>query len=339
MEKNEKIKELYGEKRVVLGEHIPLESPFAVFIEPSSACNFECCYCPHSIGRKRFEQEIRPYGNMAWEVFQKTLEHMTALKHPLKLVEFSGVGEPLWNPLFPEMLKATKESGCARHIRMITNASLLTPETSDKLIASGVDSVRVSLQGITDDSYRRMTGRNIKFQQIMDNLRYFYEHKGHTQLYLKNINIALNEGEKQDFIRRYSGIADRIYIENIIPFFNNVDYSSIIEDSSENRYHRMTAPVDICPHCFTDLDINIYGDISVCGQIGKPIRLGNVQDTTLTEAWKSRTREEFLILQLKKNRYQNEVCRKCQIPTCSLASEEDRIDSYAEFVLQRFAQR
>ena len=336
MEKNEKVKELHGSNRVVLWENIPLESPFAVFIEPSSACNFECCYCPHSIGRERFAHEVRPYGNMTWDVFQRVLEHMCRLKKPLKLVEFSGVGEPLLNPLFPEMLKATKESNCTEHIRMITNASLLTPEVADKLVEAGVDSVRISLQGITDESYERMTKRKIKFQQIIDNLRYFYEHKGNTQLYLKNINIALNKREQQEFIEKYADISDRIYIENIIPFFNNVDYSDMIENTNENRYHKAVQKIDVCPHCFTDLDINIYGDISVCGQVDKPIRLGNVMNKSLMDAWESNERKTFLIQQLKKNRYKNEVCQKCQIPTCSLASEEDIIDGHTENALERF---
>ena len=335
MTEHEKVQELHGNDRVILWQNIPLASPFAVFIEPSSACNFSCCYCPHSIGHERFTREVRPYGNMSWETFQNVLEQMCGLKETLKLVEFSGVGEPLLNPRFPEMLKATKQSQCTKHIRMITNASLLTPEIIDQLIESEVDSVRISLQGITDASYKKITKRDVSFQQIMDNLTYFYQHKGNTQLYLKNINIALTESERQEFIDRYSEIADRIYIENIIPFFNNVDYSNIIENDQEDRYHRKLQTIDVCPHCFTDLDINIYGDISVCGQVNKPIVLGNVANLTLRDAWDSQERKAFLIQQLKKERHLNEVCQKCQIPSCSLASAEDIIDDHTEYALKQ----
>ena len=36
------------EGRTKLETVIPLETPFVVFVDPSSGCNFKCTYCPTS---------------------------------------------------------------------------------------------------------------------------------------------------------------------------------------------------------------------------------------------------------------------------------------------------
>ena len=34
------------DQRVALQEVIPLETPFLLYVDPSSACNFRCQFCP-----------------------------------------------------------------------------------------------------------------------------------------------------------------------------------------------------------------------------------------------------------------------------------------------------
>ena len=44
-----KLKPQYNFDREVLGEAVPLEAPYVIYIESSSYCNLECKFCPQHI--------------------------------------------------------------------------------------------------------------------------------------------------------------------------------------------------------------------------------------------------------------------------------------------------
>ena len=45
------LKSQFNYNRQVLGEVIPLEAPYVIYIESSSYCNLECKFCPHHISK------------------------------------------------------------------------------------------------------------------------------------------------------------------------------------------------------------------------------------------------------------------------------------------------
>ena len=82
--------------------------------------------------------------------------------------------------------------------------------------------------------------------------------------------------------------------------------------------------------------VNPLGEIRPCGAPFQGCEgLGNIEDTTLVEAWNSDVRREFLLNMLKGNRYQNDVCKDCDYPN-DVPSENDEIDSHAEELIQKF---
>lgn len=332
----EKIARLHGENRVWLHQEVPLPQPKAVFLEPSTYCNFHCCYCTHFMSKEQFEREVRPYENMELAVVERVVKDLESFPEPVNLVEFSGMGEPLVNSAIAEMVRRVKQSGRAAHIRLITNGVLLTPAMSDALIAAGVDTVRISMQGLSQRSYEKICGVRQNFEEIVSNIRYFYEHRGHAKIFVKNVNLALEAGEDARFYQLFADCCDRMYIENVIPFFSKVDYDQLLPTSEENRYHMEKREVTICPNTFTGLTLNVRGEISMCGKEIGPCYLGNIHEITLPEAWNSEKRRDFLLLQLHKKRWENPICRECQIPSESLASERDLLDPYAEEMIKRF---
>lgn len=331
-----KIKPVHSDDRVNLWETLPLDSPMAIFFEPSTYCNFNCCYCTHSLSKERFETEVRKYSNMPVAVFNAAAEQIKAFGSKVKLVELSGVGEPLFNEHLPEMIRTLKELDVSQHIRLITNAVLMSEEKSNQIISAGVDSIRISMQGLCAEQYKAISGANVDFDKIVDNIRYLYAHKGQAQVFIKNIDIALDEAEYEVFYKMFEDISDRMFVENIIPFFSKVDYDAIIKVRETNRYGSPKQDLAVCPNTFTALVVNSEGDISMCGKEVGPVYLGNVITTTLVEAWNSDMRKAFLRLQLEKKRNENAICRDCKIPSESLASEKDVLDIHAEMLLPKF---
>lgn len=68
-----------------------------VEIEATNICNTRCLHCPH-------ELITRPFGKMDWKTFQTILDKIKDSAAEFS-IEFSGMGEPLLNPLIYNFIK------------------------------------------------------------------------------------------------------------------------------------------------------------------------------------------------------------------------------------------
>ena len=71
------------------------------------------------------------------------------------------------------MVAYAKEKGVAEKLNLITNGVLLTKKNSLSLIESGIDTIKISLQGMTSEQYFNTCGTNVDFQKFIDNIRFF----------------------------------------------------------------------------------------------------------------------------------------------------------------------
>jgi len=138
------------------------------------------------------------------------------LFEPYKLLSFMGHGEPLLCRDLPKMVAMAAEAEVAQRIEIITNASLLTHVCSDALIDAGLTNLRVSLQGLNADAYRKTSGAVLDFEKFMEQLSYFYEKKKPGMgLFVKVLDVSLHEGEEEMFYKMFDAISDRMYVEHV----------------------------------------------------------------------------------------------------------------------------
>jgi MoaA/NifB/PqqE/SkfB family radical SAM enzyme len=162
MPKAKLIQTAQGERQK-LAEVLPLDAPFTVVVHPSNVCNFKCFYCAHSNKPSDYKKTF-----LDLSLFQKCVDDIAASNKKLKLLAFIGLGEPLLHPDIAEMVHYAKNKQIAETVRIISNAALLTPETGDKLIAAGLDSIKISIEGLSDKQYFETTGNKIAFQTIVE---------------------------------------------------------------------------------------------------------------------------------------------------------------------------
>lgn len=326
------IKPLAGMERKKLKEVIPLRSPYAVYFFPTNLCNFKCCYCAHSGGLKRFESE---YGmkpeTMSFETFARAIDQMKDFKDKLKVINLSGQGEPLLNPAIADMVRYAKEARVAERIEIITNASLLTNELSDQLIDAGLDCIRISLQGMSDESYLKVCGKKIKVDSLFSNIDYFYQHKKQCQVYVKVMDVALQDGEEELFYRTFDGMSDRMYIEQCKPVYDSVEMTQNMHTETD-RYGRAHGPRQVCPLPFYMMAILPDGMISPCETIYVPEILGNIWQDELTQVWSGEKMKLFQQMQLKKLRKVNPKCARCCAPD-DVAHPDDNLDDVWELIM------
>lgn len=329
------IKPICGLDRVKLSEAVPLDTPFTLFVFPTTFCNFKCNYCGHSLGFEKMKEQydFEPQ-TMSLETYKLIIEQVKKFPNKLKVLSLTGHGEPLINKNLPEMIKIAKKADIAERIEIISNASLLTNDIAKALIDAGLDTLRISLQGLSSDKYKKVCDYNLDFNKFISNIRFFYENKKQCNLFVKVMDIALDEGEEDKFYNLFSNISDRMYIEQCRPVYDGVKYSTKITTVTEDRYGRIHEKRKVCPLPFFMLGIFPNGDVEPCDTIYKPIILGNVNNESLFDMWNGKELRQFRIMHLNKKRYDNSKCSVCCAPD-DVAHPEDNLDDSTEKILDK----
>lgn len=332
-----KMKPSYDTNRQVLGKIFPLDTPFNVILDVSEACNFKCNYCFRSEQNKECWGYAKDSQIMKWELFIKAVEQMKGFPQEVKQISLSNHGEPLVNRRLSDMVKYIKSKGIKSKVAIHTNASLLDESYVYELIDSEIDRIVVSLQGLDGERYRITCGVKIDYEKFYGNLRLLYEKKKkNTQIQIKIANTALEENEDGKFFEMYEPIADRVFVEQIVPIWKNIKIDGI-SDSLQNKYGRIFKKQQCCPLIFHTIVIAPNGDVYPCTQLLSPYIIGNINNITLVELWNSSMRKELLYKQCIGNN--PEICTDCYILQNCICTEEDMIDSFKEEILQRLEKK
>lgn len=323
------IKPIYGVDRIKLSEAIPLAAPFSMFVFPTTYCNFKCIYCGHSLGHQKMKEKYNFIPEtMTLETYKKIIVQIKQFPAKLKLLSLTGHGEPMLNKDLPMMVKLAKETEIAERVEIITNASLLNKEMADALIDAGLDTLRISLQGLSSDKYEEICGAHVNFTQLLENIKYFYQNKKNTSLFVKIMDVSLDTGEEDKFYQLFGDCTDRMYIEKMRPTYDGVNITKDM-DLQYDRYGRQHQRRKVCPLPFFMLGVFPDGDVEPCDTIYKPIILGNVNQDTLLSMWNGEKLRGFRKMQLKGQRCDNEKCAVCCAPD-DVSHPEDVLDDDVE---------
>ena len=280
---------------------------------------------------------------MSWDVYKKAIDDLCGFPHPLKLklLVFAGLGEPLLHPQIAEMVAYAKKREVAGTVRIITNASLLTHKMSDSLIEAGLDSLKISLQGVTEETHRKWGGTSIPLARIKDNIKYFYEHKKDTVVNVKIVSDAFQEpDDEQRFYDMFEPICDIMNIEHVERVTEDVDFDAIGIDSTMGIVGNENARNQICQLPFYYLSIYQDGEILPCCtcmfENYKKISLGNVLETSLVELWNGEKMNKFRLCLLEGKRNQIPVCSTCTNFQAQ-CQPGDNIDPYAPQLIEKFS--
>lgn len=331
------IKPIADLNRSKLSDVVPLATPFALYLFHTNVCNFKCNYCAHSLGYKGMKRQydfVPEVMNM--DIFYKTLEQLKDFPNKFKFVSFTGQGEPLTNKKLPELVGRMRRANVADTLEVITNGSLLNHEMSMGLLEAGIDRVKISLQGVTSKAFKEIAGVHVAFEQYVENIKFFYENKGKTQLFIKVMKESLAPGDDKKFYDIFGPITDRMYIETCRPVYPGVDYEEMNESESmqTDRFGRPHEKRIVCPLPFFHIVVWPNGDVVPCDTILKPVVLGNVKNEKMIDMWNGEIHREFCAMQLRGERMTaNKKCSECIAPD-DVAHPEDALDEYAEKILK-----
>lgn len=324
-----------SEPRVRLAEVVPLSTPYLVIIDVANICNFKCNFCFQSVDKTSLRDMGFKPKVMDLDLFKETIDQVKDFPEQIKRMYLFAHGESLLNKNLPEMIAYAREQDAAKVIQITTNGSLLNPELNMKLINAGLDELRVSIEGLSSGRYKDVAGVEIDFESFMENIRHFYKNRGTCKLYVKAINVALQNGEDEQFYRLFNDICDNASIEYVTPYYEGVKYNSLFTKHDKTILGNQTRQISVCPRIFYMLNICPDGNITMCNVDNfEQYVFANVNTHSLVELW---TGKEFTALRmqhLNNKGSENPLCAKCAcINSCT--QESDILDDHREEIIQR----
>lgn len=270
--------------RVPLQDLLPLDRPLRLLIDPSDKCNFRCKFC--------FQSKGNFVGTkMSRETFDKLVGDIREFSGPINIIHMYGLGEPLVNENLPYFIKVIKDNNLAKEVAITTNGSLLTKELSEKLIASGLDRLSISLNGVSSDDFRRIVGVKVDFDKMYENIKYFYSIRKQCHLHIKINDEDYTEEQKSKFVELFKDYSDSINIDHIVNVWPGLEITDDTDkrmyefeiDTSNNKIKRRP----VCPLMFYEMLVHSDGSVSPCcvDYEFKEENLGNIMETSLFEIW------------------------------------------------------
>lgn len=313
---------------------IPLDTPFIVFVDPSSACNFRCLFCPNGY-QELVQATGRHQGVMDLDLYHKIIDDIADFSSKLKVLRLYKDGEPFLNKHLHKMILYAKKSERVEYVDTTTNGSMLHPDRLGPVLEAGLDKINISVNGMSRDQYRRFTGFDFDFDRFVENVQWLHAHKGRCEVVIKLAGDLISEREKQVFLETFGDHCDRIFIENFAPCWPGFD----VEAHAGIRIHRgiyqqPVQSVDTCPYIFYSISVNADGGCSACFlDWARTLVVGDVREQCLTDIWNAEPMHCLRMQNLEGRRTEHPVCSHCGQLTHGLP---DNIDDYRPVLLPKF---
>jgi len=124
----------------------PLPSPIEAYFEVANRCNSLCATCPITFSPHEAAKQLS----------LDEFKHLVAQFPNLRRAVMQGIGEPLLNRDLAPMIRHLRSRGV--YVVFNTNATLLTRRRQVELIESGLNELRVSIDGSTPETYLKVRG-------------------------------------------------------------------------------------------------------------------------------------------------------------------------------------
>ncbi len=298
--------------------------PTHMMIEPTTRCNLKCTLCPVTTGMGRAT------GDMDLGIFKKVIDEVGDY---LFLILLWDWGETFLNPSIYEMISYAKQKG----IKLVssTNGHLFSHrEHTDRLIRSGLDTLIVAVDGMSQQTYERYrAGGNL--DSVLKGVRMIVERKRTLRSKTPLINLRFivmrhNEHEIPDLKRVAKSLGvDVLTLKTLNPYSQDPyagDHSEMKEDYlafvpqnpkyqrfkyHPNSLHRIRLKRNPCKNLWNNPAIHWNGIVCPCTYDPQEKQvLGNLQNHSFREIWWGISYRSMR-RQFRSKGSQPSLCREC----------------------------
>jgi len=224
--------------------------PTKVNFDICTYCNHKCTFCSNADERTLKESVL--YGD-----FISVMDNVTKYVNVDEL-GLSAKGEVLLNKDIIKIVRATKERYNIRYVYISTNGAILTKELANELLAVGLDSIKFSINGYDQASYKTIHLKD-DFQKVIKNFNDLLELKRmkypNTKILISSI-IDVDKDKLESYYKTYFSFNYEL-IDAILKY--NITYTPKFIDFSVD-----SSKLKPCPLVFNEIYIDSDCRLGLC---------------------------------------------------------------------------
>ncbi len=260
--------------------------PPVVRLETTNACNARCTICPH-------RQMRRAVVTMPGGLYSRLIDECAAAG--CRTLHLHNFGEPLLDNHLEDRIAYAKEKGI-RWVKIFCNGSLLTAARAQRLIEAGLDEVKVSLDGATEEEFERIR-TPLKFQVVVQNVVELVKLRDAARSTLKVHVACCSTTDRQATMRSLAQVVD------------SFAFGKLHNWGGQSRVNkRLRKP---CSRLWRTFTVLANGDVALCclDYDGQQI-LGHVDGShSIREVWNDQPYRDV--------RRRHREARQSEIPLCA----------------------
>lgn len=277
--------------------------PKYLTIETCNNCNARCIMCPKG---------IKGTGNiqlMDDSIFNKVLVELSQYKDWIEMICLNSDGEPLLDKKLAQRIKALKNIGI-KHINISTNGALLTKQKIQELIESGLDDIRISIDGYKKETYEKIRiglDYDIVRENVLNLIKIRNAMLSNMSIRIRMVELEENIKEREDWLNFWSSQIGKIDKVQIMPMHT---WSGKItsEDSLQIEYYSDKP----CISVFSSFTINYDGIVQLCdSDIEQQEVMGNINEESIQGIWQGEKFEKIRDWHINSKRNNISICRGC----------------------------
>jgi len=292
-------------------------------------CNLQCKFCYAGCNCT-----VNPTGSndeLSLDEFKAIIKSIYE-ESRVPSISFTG-GEPTLRP--KTLIACIRYAKSLRmRVNLITNGTQITVEYAKNLKDAGLDSVQVSIEGVTAETHDKLVKQKGAFEKSLHAISLFKEFGIHV-----HTNSTLNKHNFKEskllpeFVKNKLGL-DRFSMNLVIPagssIFNDnlvIKYSEvgpiILDIQKESKKWDVEfmwySPIPMCMFntitnelgnkgcaaCDGLISVAPNGDILPCSSYDEPV--GNLKDKNFPEIWQNDKAKYF-----RNKKYAHEICQSCE---------------------------
>lgn len=308
------------ESRALIGresERVPHHPP-SVTIEVTNHCNLKCPLCPTGNGSGTRERGWIDFAN-----FKKIVDEIAPGTTTLGLHSY---GEAILHKDFVKIVGYARGKGLYTFVDANLN-SITTYEKAKKLIDSGIDEIKVSLDGVDQESYSKYRIKG-NFDTVINAVRWLIEARDKNGSHCPAIKLQfLVMRHNEHLIDEFKELSDAIGVSySVGPIWIDLQGSSIEEEKKflpnnmefsfyefdgNNNPALKKGKFNYCTHPLRQMLIYWDGTVGFCCNDQRfQVLFGNVLDEGVLNIWNGKKMANFR-KRLVDNIHSIPCCKTC----------------------------
>ena len=289
-------------------------TPYALSIEPTTACNLGCPECPS--GLKKF---TRPTGKLSIDFHQKMLDSVGG---NVFYINYYFQGEPFLNPDFLYFIKQAKQKNI--YTATSTNGHFINKEKAEEIVTSGLDRLIISIDGLTQKTYENYRVHGT-LSKVIEGAKHMVEAKkklnsSTPHLIFQFLVVKPNEHEIQDVFTLANELKiDEVRLKSAQVYEYKNGNPLIPEQEKYSRYKLQKdgtyrLKYETGNHCWRMWSSSVFTwdgkVVPCCFDKDAQHVLGSIEQEDFIKLWKSKPYQNFRQAILT-NRNEIDICKNC----------------------------